>query len=763
MKPPAVAPNTSNPTDNLDRRVPPSKAGGLPAVGHALRHTLKQSGAVRGAKALLRLNQKGGFDCPSCAWPDPDGERSRAEFCENGAKAAGSETTRRAIGSKFFASHSVSELSEKDDHWLEQQGRLAEPMVLRAGASHYAPIEWEEAFAMLGGSLKALADPNHAVFYTSGRASNEAAFLYQLLARAFGTNNLPDCSNMCHESSGLALKESIGIGKGTVTLEDLREAELILVVGQNPGTNHPRMLSTLQQAKEKGARIISINPLREAGLVAFSHPQRVSQLLGGETALADTFIRIPNNGDQALFQGVAKRLFELEVERGAVIDTDFVRRYTDGYVQYCEHITSTDWTAIENAAGVDVAIIDELAEAFAANQRIVSCWAMGLTQHRNAVATIQELVNLHLLRGALSKRGAGLCPVRGHSNVQGDRTVGICEAMPEWFHRKLDETFGIQTPRSVGLNTVQAIRELQASPDRVFVALGGNFLSASPDTDCTAAALRNCSLTVQISTKLNRSHLVTGREALILPCLGRSDRDVQSSGAQWLSVENSMGIVHSSSGHLPPVSPDLKSEVAIICAIGKATVGNVGMINWDEFAADYGRIRDRIEQVVPGFEDYNRRARQPGGFYLPNPVKEGRFETESRKANFMMHELDVEKPREGRLLLMTIRSHDQFNTTIYGKDDRYRGIRGARRVIFMNTEDMVERGIKAEGLVDVESSFGVQRRVCSGFRAIPYDMPRSVAAMYFPEANVLVPLDHVARRSDTPASKSIPIEVRAHR
>ncbi len=752
--------NTPEIFENLNVSTPPDKAGGAGAVYHAMRHAIGKAGVVRAKDALTKLNQKGGFDCPSCAWPDPDGHRSSFEFCENGAKAVASETTAKRIGRAFFEEHSVSELADQSDYWHEQQGRLTEPMVLREGATHYEPIGWDDAFDLIGSELGGLSDPNEAIFYTSGRASNEAAFLYQLFARAFGTNNLPDCSNMCHESSGLALKESIGVGKGTVTLEDLREAELILVIGQNPGTNHPRMLSTLQQAKEKGARIVSINPLREAGLVAFGHPQRVSQVLGGKTPIADTFIRIRTNGDQALFQAVGKRLLEMENAGREVIDSDFINEYTADFGQYRYRLKDLAWDVLLDACGLEMSVVNELAEAFAKNRRIISCWAMGLTQHRNAVATIRDLTNLHLLRGAIGTKGAGMCPVRGHSNVQGDRTMGIFEHMPEWFYAALEKEFEIDCPREMGFNAVQAIRHMKANRGRVFIALGGNFLSATPDTEYTATALRNCSLTVHVSTKLNRSHLITGKRALILPCLGRSERDEQASGSQWVSVENSMGVVHSSSGQIPPASPTLKSEVAIICGIAKSSLGGrAGKIDWAAFEADYANIRSAIERVIPGFENYNVRARQPGGYYLPNAAKERRFETATGKANFGTSELDIERVEPGRLLLMTIRSHDQFNTTVYGLNDRYRGIRGERRIVFMNVEDMKRFDLCSDDIVDVHSFFRGEERVTRMYRLIPYDIPVGCIAMYFPEANTLVPIDHVATGSETPASKSIQVEL----
>ncbi|MBK1879445.1 FdhF/YdeP family oxidoreductase [Pelagicoccus mobilis] len=753
--------NTPETFEKLNVSTPPNKAGGASVVYHAMKHAIGKAGVVRAKDALTKLNQKGGFDCPSCAWPDPDGHRSAFEFCENGAKAIASETTAARIDAKFFAEHSLVELAEMSDYWHDQQGRLTEPMVLREGASHYSPISWDEAFGLIASEIGELASADEAIFYTSGRASNEAAFLYQLLTRALGTNNLPDCSNMCHESSGLALNQSIGVGKGTVSLDDLKNAEVILVIGQNPGTNHPRMLSTLQQAKEKGATIVSINPLREAGLVAFAHPQRVTQMLGGKTPLADLFVRVPTNGDQALFQAIGKRLLEMEESGRTVVDSDFINEFTAGYGEYRAALKSISWAELLDACDLEMSIINELAELFASKTRIISCWAMGLTQHRNAVATIRDLTNLHLLRGAIGKKGAGMCPVRGHSNVQGDRTMGIFEHMPEWFYAALEKEFKFECPREIGFNAVQAIRDMKANPGRVFVALGGNFLSATPDTEYTAEALRNCRLTVHISTKLNRSHLITGKQALILPCLGRSEKDVQASGEQWVSVENSMGIVHSSSGRIPPASEMLKSEVAIICGMAKKVLKDRKCeIDWERFETDYSTIREVVERVVPGFENYNEKARQPGGFYLYNPAKERVFETASGKANFGVSELDIEKPEPGRMLLMTIRSHDQFNTTVYGLNDRYRGIRGERRIVFMNSEDMNRLDLNAEDEVDVYSYFKGEERVTRLYQVIPYDIPKSCIAMYFPEANTLVPIDHTAKGSETPASKSIQVEVR---
>jgi molybdopterin-dependent oxidoreductase alpha subunit len=737
---------------------PKQWAAGLPAVVSSLNHVLREAGPLRGTMGLLEMNQLGGFDCPSCAWPDPDHERSLAEFCENGAKALASEATRKRVDAAFFARYSLAELAAESDMWHDRQGRIAEPMVLREGASHYEPISWDEAFQMIASELKALRSPNEAIFYTSGRASNEAAFLYQLFVRSYGTNNLPDCSNMCHESSGLAMKESIGVGKGTVTLDDFLEADVILCVGQNPGTNHPRMLSTLEQAVQRGAEIVAINPLREAGLIGFAHPQNPAAMLGKVTPLASQFIRVRVNGDMALFRGLAKCLLGRDSEcAGCVVDRDFIAQHTLDFEAYETCVNGTPWEEIERMSGVARQEIENLADVILRREkRLITCWAMGLTQHRNAVATIREVVNVHLMLGAIGKSGAGLCPVRGHSNVQGDRTMGIFEKMPEWFLAALDRECGIEAPRADGLDTVASIRAMHDGSATVFFGLGGNFLQASPDTDFTAAALSRCSLTCQVSTKLNRSHLVTGKTALILPCLGRSERD---GNGRSVTCENSMGVVQLSRGMLHPASEDLRSEVEIIAGLAEAVHGKSGPILWSWLAEDYDRIRDLISRVIPGFENFNERVMQDGGFYLPNPAKLRKWDTASGKAEFSAAAIGVFQVREGRFVLQTLRSHDQFNTTIYGMNDRYRGIGDARRIVFVNPEDLRELGISPCSFVDLISIWGEERRYAKRFMAIPYDMPRASAAAYFPEANVLVPVGSQAEGSGTPTSKAIEIEI----
>ncbi|HEY0098103.1 MAG TPA: FdhF/YdeP family oxidoreductase [Pyrinomonadaceae bacterium] len=739
-------------------------AGGLPAIMSAMRHSWSEMGATRTLKTLTRINQKGGFDCPGCAWPEPDGERTHFEFCENGAKHVADEATTKRITPDFFRKWSLTELSRQSDMWLNDQGRLTHPMLLRRGTDFYEPVSWDAAFALIAGELHALASPDEAVFYTSGRTSNEAAFLYQLFVRKFGTNNLPDCSNMCHESSGSALTESIGVGKGTVTLEDFAEAEAIFVIGQNPGTNHPRMLSTLQAAKRRGCRIVHINPLPEAGMSRFKHPQEVfDTLIGSGTQLADLFLQVRINGDVALLQGIAKEVLEAESQRaGEVLDHDFIAAHTTGFEAFAASLGKVVWEEITESCGIGREEIREAARIFIESKRTIFCWAMGLTQHKNAVANIQEIVNLLLLRGQIGQTGAGVCPVRGHSNVQGDRTMGIWERPTAAFLDALGREFDFAPPRAHGFDTVEAIKAMHAGKAKLFFAMGGNFLSATPDTEYTAEALRRLRLTVQVSTKLNRAHLITGEQALILPCLGRTEIDRQATGEQFVSAENSMGVVQSSRGNLEPASAELLSEVAIVARLADATLGGTrrDRINWLELAADYDLIRERISRVVVGFENYNERVRRPGGFYLPNLARAREWKTASGKAQFTVHELPHHALAPGQFLMMTIRSHDQFNTTIYGLDDRYRGIRNERRVVLLNPEDISEAGLDAGSNVDLVSHFEGEERIARRFIVVPYSIPRRSAATYFPETNVLVPLGSVADKSNTPASKSVVISLR---
>ena len=719
-------------------------------------------GLGRSVRALLKVNQKDGFDCPSCAWPDPDDDRKLAEFCENGAKAIASEGARAKITPEFFAEHSISELLGRSDAWHEDRGRLTQPMWRPKGADHYQAISWDAAFELIARELRVLDSPDQAAFYTSGRASNVAAFLYGLFARQFGTNNLPDCSNMCHESSGAGLTPVIGIGKATIKIEDFSYADAIFVIGQNPGTCHPRMLSELQKAARNGAKIVSVNPLAETGLVRFKNPQEPFGLLGRGTPIASLFLPVKVNGDVALLKGIMKHMVEADRERGGqVLAHDFIAQQTEGFEALRADLEAESWAAISESSGVSRELIAEAAEIAIRSEHLICTWAMGITQHQNGVANVQSIANFALLRGQIGRRGAGLCPVRGHSNVQGDRTVGIWEKMSDEFLSALGKEFSFEPPKEHGLDAVATIRAMHAGKVRVFVGLGGNFLSATPDTHFTAAALQRCALTVQVSTKLNRGHLITGEQALILPCLGRTERDVQRSGEQLVTVEDTMGVVHASRGVLLPASEHLLSETAIVAGMAERTLAGRSSVAWAELVADYDRIREHIEHVVPGFEQYNRRVRDPGGFYLPNGPRVGKFETPSGKARFTVHAIPRLDLEPGELLLTTVRSHDQFNTTIYGENDRYRGIYNGRRVLFINEEDARERGFGKGDFVDLVSRFGRQRRRAERFQIVPYEIPRGCVASYYPEANVLVAIDDVAEGSNTPNYKSVRIRLEA--
>ncbi|GHH74014.1 formate dehydrogenase [Streptomyces sulfonofaciens] len=734
---------------------PRHAAAGLPAIGHSLRMAQQQMGVRRAALTLLRVNQKDGFDCPGCAWPEP-GRRHTAEFCENGAKAVAEEATLRRVTPDFFAAHPVADLATRSGYWLGQQGRLTHPMYLAEGADRYEPVSWEQAFDIVAEELTALDSPDEAVFYTSGRTSNEAAFLYQLFVREFGTNNLPDCSNMCHESSGSALTETLGVGKGSVLLDDLHQADLIIVAGQNPGTNHPRMLSALEKAKAGGARIITVNPLPEAGLERFKNPQTPKGLTRG-AALTDLFLQIRLGGDQALF----RLLNKLIIETDGAVDEEFVGTYTHGYEEFAAAARTADWDETLAATGLERSAIERALRMVLESRRTVVCWAMGLTQHKHAVPTIREVVNFLLLRGNVGRPGAGVCPVRGHSNVQGDRTMGIFERPGADLLDALEREFGFAPPREHGYDVVRAIRALRDGAAKVFFAMGGNFVSASPDTEVTEAAMRRARLTVHVSTKLNRSHAVTGARALILPTLGRTERDLQGSGEQFVTVEDSMGMVHASRGRLDPASAHLLSEPAIVCRLARRVLGHESRTPWEEFEKDYATIRDRIGRVIPGFEDFNARVAVPGGFALPHaPRDERRFPTATGRANFTAAPVEHPHLPEGRLLLQTLRSHDQYNTTIYGLDDRYRGIRNGRRVVLVNPADAAALGLSDGSYTDLVSEWedGVERRA-PGFRVVHYPTARGCAAAYYPETNVLVPLDATADTSNTPASKSVVVRL----
>ena len=743
-------------SDDLKVTPPKTWAAGVPAVAHAMEFALGQAGPRRTALSLLNVNQADGIDCPGCAWPDPK-DRHRNEYCENGAKHVADEATTRRVTPAFFAEHSVADLAVASDTWLNQQGRLTEPVVKRPGATHYEPIGWDDALGLLAGELKDTDSPDEAMFYTSGRLNNEAAFLLQLFARAFGTNNLPDCSNMCHESSGSGLGQSLGIGKGSVSLEDIHESDLVIVVGQNPGTNHPRMLTALEETKRNGGSVVAVNPLPEAGLIRFKNPQTPRGVVGKGTVIADQHLKIRPGGDLALFQMLNRLLLEAEdAAPGTVLDHDFIASDTTGYDEFAAAVREVPWDDVLTATGLTREEIEELRDRVLGARSVIVCWAMGLTQHRHGVPTIREIVNFLLLRGNLGRPGAGVCPVRGHSNVQGDRTMGIWEKMPDSFLGALEAEFGFTPPTKHGYDSVAGVRAMRDGAVRVFVGVGGNFVRAMSDTDVTEEALRRCRLTVQISTKLNRSHTVCGETALILPTLGRTDRDVQASGEQWITVEDSMSEVHVSRGRLEPASPSLLSEVAIICRLARATLGPGGEIPWEDFEGDYSLIRDRIARVVPGFEDFNARVGVSGGFRLPNPVNRGVYPTPSGKAVFARNDFDMLTAPPGHLVLQSLRSHDQWNTIPYAPDDRYRGIHGSRQVVMVNPDDLAELGLEDRELVDIVSVWtdGSERRA-PGFHVVAYPAARGSAAAYYPEANVLVPLDSVAAGSNTPPYKGI--------
>lgn len=743
----------------------PTSAVGFKAIKSAISHIKDEAGLVKGVGLLARLNQKRGFDCPGCAWPDPDEKRAfLAEYCENGAKAVAEEATKSTLSPLFFSSYSISKLSKLSDYEIGKKGRIVQPLVVYEGSDHYQEISWEEAFKIIGSSLKSLPSPDHAIFYTSGRTSNEAAFLYQLFVREFGTNNLPDCSNMCHESSGSALSETLGIGKGSVTLDDFKHAELVIVMGQNPGTNHPRMLTALGQTKKKGGKIITVNPLPEVGLMRYKDPQNPLKWLGKGQKLTDIFLQVKINGDVALLKIIFKLLLKEEQENpNSVFDHPFIEQYTTGYSDFIKDVERYSLKELLPQTGIPFETIKSAAALIAKKKKIIICWAMGLTQHKNGVDNIRELVNLLLLKGSIGKKGAGTCPVRGHSNVQGDRTMGIWERPKEAFLTALEKEFSFKAPRKHGYDVVNAIEAMHQKKASVFIGMGGNFLSATPDTEYTAEALQNCSLTVHISTKLNRSHLIHGKTALILPCLGRSERDLQEKGVQFVSVENSMGIVHSSSGYLNPLSTSLLSEPAVVAGMAKATLEN-SSTDWAGLIKNYDRIRDKIELTIPGFKNYNKRVRQKGGFYLPNTARDKDFSpTLTGRANFSINAISDLVLKKNELVMMTIRTHDQYNTTIYGLNDRYRGVFNERRVVFMNPADMEERKLQKLDTVDLIGYFNNEKRIAKNFLVIPYNIPKQCAATYFPEANVLVPLKSTAKISNTPTSKTIIITVQKSR
>ncbi len=740
--------------------------GALRATAQALR---EQSVALKGSRTLLSVNQPDGFDCPGCAWPDPR-HTSSFEFCENGAKAVAFELTKRRVTREFFAAHTVRELEQQSDYWLEEKGRLTEPMRYDAESDKYVPIEWDDAFALIGRELNALDDPNQAEFYTSGRTSNEAAFMYQLFVRRFGTNNFPDCSNMCHEPTSVGLPESIGIGKGTVLLDDFAQADAIFIIGQNPGTNSPRMMTELHAASHRGVPIVVFNPLRERALERFTAPQSpIEMATFSDTRIASEYCQVSAGGDVAALKGVMKLVLEthdtaVQSGRAPVLDLEFIAQHTHGFAAFADDLRHTDWDDILRASGLRIDQLQRVADIYVRASNVIACYGMGITQHRTGSANVQQIANLLLLRGNIGRPGAGICPVRGHSNVQGDRTVGIDEKPSATFLDQIEKVFGFAPPRAHGHHVVQAVQAMIDGRAKVFIGLGGNFVRAVPDWEIAEAAMRRMRLTVGINTKLNRGHLVHGAQALILPCLARSDIDMQVSGRQAVTVEDSMSMVHASNGLVEPPSEHLKSEVAIVCGIAGATLPAAG-IDWDSFVADYSRIRDKIEAVLPQlFLNFNQRIRQPGGFHLTNPPRDRVWKTATGRANFLVFPGVQEDPflsNPDMLRLMTLRSHDQYNTTVYGLDDRYRGVFGGRMVVFMNEADMQQRGVVPGSLVEIEAlAEDDKRRIVRGFRAKAHDIPQGSIGAYYPETNPLLPLAHYDRKSGTPAAKSIPVLVR---
>lgn len=743
----------------LKLSAPKSYAAGVPAVKVALEHALKEMGLKRSVATLSKLNQKEGIDCPGCAWPDPKKRSSLGEFCENGIKAVAEEATTARVAIDFFQEYSVSEMSNWTDYQIGKSGRLVHPMILTPGSDHYEPISWDEAFKLIAKHLKALDSPDEAVFYTSGRSSNEAAFLYGLFVRAFGTNNMPDCSNMCHESSGVALSETLGIGKGSVTLEDFEEAEVVMVIGQNPGTNHPRMLSALEKCKKNDGKIITVNPLREAGLLRFKDPQGINGIIGEGSTLTDVYLQVKINQDVALLKLIMKKLLHLDTPENPVIDHAFIKANTAGYEPFLKDLARYDEQDLLKQCGVPKEEVDEAVMLLAERKRIIICWAMGLTQHKNAVDNIKECVNLLLLKGSLGKKGSGTCPVRGHSNVQGDRTVGIVHHAIPKLNAAFKKVFGFDPPKKDGLDVVHCIRAMHEGRVKVFLALGGNFLSAASDTQYTGEALQRCDLTVSISTKLNRTHLITGKTALILPTLGRTEKDTKRDKERFVTVENSMGRVHRSKGSLSPASEHLMSEPEIVTGIARAYFKDDSPIDWKALGTNYDLVREKISEVFEGFDRYTERSKE-SGFDLPNHARSGTFsKMPGGKAQFSICKPGVSDLENDEFLLTTIRSHDQFNTTIYGLDDRYRGIHNERRVVFMNAVDMEARKLKEREVVHMVSTYDGRLRQANNFQVIPYDIPKGNLAAYFPETNVLIPNEQFAEKSNTPISKSVVVKL----
>jgi molybdopterin-dependent oxidoreductase alpha subunit len=745
--------------NNFKISKPPKGVAGLKAIFTSFQYLTSRMSFLKAFKILQKLNQKNGIDCPGCAWPDPDHRSNLGEFCENGIKAIAEEAMDNKVTIAFFEKYSIKELQSKSDYWLGQQGRLTHPMVALPNATHYTPISWDNVYKLIGKELNELTNPNEATFYTSGRTSNEAAFLYQLFVRMFGTNNLPDCSNMCHESSGAALYNTVGIGKGSVTLDDLYKAELILIFGQNPATNHPRMLTALEKAKKNGAKVVTINPLKEVGLVNFKNPQTIKGILGKGSEISDLYLQLKINEDVALLKAVIFKLFEKAEIDPSILDAAFIQDKTIEFEAFKNEILSNNIVELIKRTGLQENDINMLVELISSRNKIIACWGMGLTQHVNAVDNIQEIVNLLLIKGSIGKEGAGTCPVRGHSNVQGDRTMGIVERPSKQLLNKISENFGFIPPKETGYSVVESIAAMHNDKVKVFIGMGGNFISAAPDTKFTIEAMRKCKLTAQISTKLNRSHLIHGKTGLILPSMGRTDQFIKNGKEQIVTVENSMGVVHSSQGRVKPPSEFVESEPIIVANIAKATLKNQS-IDWDYLTNDFDNIRDLIEKTIAGFDNYNERIKNPLGFDLPNGARTAQFTTPTKKAKFTINKLSDNRLEEDEFIMTTIRSHDQFNTTIYGLNDRYRGVYNERMVVFMNEEDIVKAKLKIGDRVTLYNNYTTIKREVTGFFVVPYSIPSGCVATYFPEANPLVPLDLVAHISQTPSSKSVKVKIK---
>ena len=738
---------------------PKAYAGGIDSVISSISHVYSHSGIKKGKQLLQKLNQKNGFECSGCSWPNPDKRRSRFEFCESGAKNVSSEVSKKTISVDFFKKHSITELKQQSEYWLEQQGRLTHPVIRKAGAGHYEPISWNEAYGLIGSNLKRLNNPDEAAFYVSGRTSNEASFLIQLLARIYGTNNLPNSANLCHDPSGTGLKKSLGFGKGSVGLEDFPLAESIFIFGHNPGSNHPRMLKSLQAAVRNSCKIVAVNPMVEPSLLGFSNPQEVGGFLGKTTKLASLYIQPGANGDMALIKGMMKIILEKAEEDTAIIDHEFIERYTSGFREFSSSVKSHEWDGILESSGLSYQEIEKAAEIYMNSKRTIITWCLGITQHVNSVATIQEIVNLLLLKGNIGKAGAGVCPVRGHSNVQGNRTMGVGENMPDDFISKQEERFQFRASRKKGLDAVSCIKAMHKEKVKVMISIGGNLAAASPDTEYTSQAMGKCDLTVMVSTKLNRNHLITGKTALILPCLSRAEKDIQNGKKQAVLIESAIGKAEFSYPHIEPCSPDLQSEIRIIAEIAKAVLPKNNNIDWEEMASDYSKIRKLFTETVPDYSGYDEKRCKKQGFYLYNPLKERVFKTDTGKAIFSTQVLNTAKCEPGELMLMSVRSHDQFNTGIFGLSDRYRGIKDERRVAFMNEEDMEMLGIKPEQIIDISSNVNGEEKRLTRYFAIPYKIKKGSIAVYFPEANILFPIDHVGIEYPTPAFKSLPVKV----